>query len=87
MKKIIVVLVMLLLISTPVFAGLFSTVATGDWPTEQVEVKYKLSTYGYDVRVYEWTPKYNKNVRCVFVAGNENSSGTACYDVEPAKKK
>ena len=87
MKKIIVMLVVFLMISAPAFAGLFSSLATDDWPTENVRSKYKLSTYGYDVRVYEWTPKDNKNVRCVFVAGNENSSGTACYEVEPAKKK
>lgn len=68
-------------------AGLFDSAATSGWPTIENVKKYKVSTYGYDVRVYEWTPKDNKNVRCVFVAGNENSSGVACYPVEPNKKK
>lgn len=60
---------------------------TSDWPTKEAEVRYKVGVYGYDVRVYEWTPVDNKNVRCVFVAGSENSSGVACYPVEKEKKE
>lgn len=67
-------------------AGLFDSAATSGWPTIENVTKYKVSTYGYDVRVYEWTPKDNKNVRCVFVAGNENSSGVACYPVKNASE-
>ena len=65
--------------SLSVNAGLFDTVMTGDWTTKKVDAKYKVETYGYDVRVYEWTPEANKNITCVFVAGSENSSGVACY--------
>jgi len=68
-------------------AGLFDSAATSGWETKEDVRKYKVSTYGYDVRVYEWTPLDNKNVRCVFVAGSENSSGTACYPVEKDKEK
>jgi len=68
-------------------AGLFDSAATSGWPTIENVTKYKVSTYGYDVRVYEWTPKDNKNVRCVFVAGNENSSGASCYPVEKDKER
>lgn len=65
-------------------AGLFSSAITNSWDTKTPTGKYLLSTYGYDVRVYEWTPKDNKDVTCVFVAGQENSSGVACY---PKKTK
>lgn len=68
-------------------AGLFDSAATSGWPTKEDVRKYKVSTYGYDVRVYEWTPLDNKNVRCVFVAGNENSSGASCYPVEKSKER
>lgn len=68
-------------------AGLFDSAATSGWPTIEKVQKYKVSTYGYDVRVYEWTPKDNKNQRCVFVAGSENSSGVACYPVEKSKER
>lgn len=68
-------------------AGLFDSAATSGWPTIENVKRYKVSTYGYDVRVYEWTPSDNKNVRCVFVAGSENSSGVACYPIETEKKK
>ena len=82
MKKLL--LAGLLLTATSVTnAGLFDTVATGNWPTKKPSAKYKVETYGYDIRVYEWTPKDNKNITCVFVAGNKNSSGVACY---PKKK-
>ena len=47
---------------------------------ERVKPKevYNLDTSGNTPRVYEWTPKGNKNVTCVFVAGTK-SSGVACY--------
>lgn len=61
-------------------AGMFDTLATSNWPTKPT-TKYKIDVYGYDMRVYEWTPKDNPDVRCVFTAGNKNSSGTACYNV------
>lgn len=41
--------------------------------------EYNLDVFGNDVRVYEWTPADNPNIRCVFVAGNQNSTGVACY--------
>lgn len=43
--------------------------------------EYNLDTFGNDVRVYEWTPADNKDIRCVFVAGSDNSTGVACYPV------
>jgi len=73
-------------ISLPSHAGLFDSVVTSGWGERPIAAKYKIDTHGFNVRVYEWTPKYNKDVRCVFVAGSENSSGNACYNVEEMKK-
>jgi len=59
-------------------AGFLTSLATGDWRTLPTQ-HYKIEAFGYDVRVYEWTPLGNKGVRCVMTAGNKNSSGVACY--------
>lgn len=75
-----------LTLSLPSSAGLFDTVATSGWDNKEVSAKYKLKSYGYPVRAYEWTPKYNKNVRCVFIAGSESLGGGGCYNVEESKK-
>jgi|AntRauTorcE11897_2_1112592.scaffolds.fasta_scaffold28584_2 opacity protein-like surface antigen len=86
MKRLFAGAVLSIALVSPVSAGLWDTAVTSGWPTIENVTKYKVSTHGYDVRVYEWTPKDNKNVRCVFVAGSENSSGVACYPVEDKVK-
>lgn len=83
----VVTLVVGFILIEPANAGLWDSMATSNMPTQDSEHRYKVETYGYNVRVYEWTPKDNKNVRCVFVAGSENSSGVACYEVEKSKEK
>lgn len=83
----VVMVVILAFYSQKSEAGLFDSAMTSGWEDRKNDHKYKLESYGFDVRVYEWTPKDNKNVRCVFVAGNENSSGVACYDVEKDKER
>lgn len=88
MKFLIAVLLILSVAAcSPAQAGLWDSAVTSDWPTKEAQVRYKVGVYGYDVRVYEWTPVDNKDVRCVFVAGNENSSGVACYPVEEEKHR
>jgi len=73
-------IVALTLTATSANAGLFDSVMTSDWDT--IDAKpYNLSVYGFDARVFEWTPLDNPNVRCVFVASNK-SSGVACYNVD-----
>jgi len=72
--------------ATTASAGFLSAATTTGWPTKDT-VAYKLDTRGYDVRVYEWTPDENPNIRCVFVAGETNSTGVACYEVSAEKKK
>ena len=86
MKKLFI-LISFILIASTAQAGWIASVANSDLPEVKPESKYELDTYGFDVRIYEWTPKDNKNVRCVLAAGNENSSGVACYEVQPSKKK
>tara|TARA_R110000782_G_scaffold10750_8_gene33274 strand:- start:100 stop:351 length:252 start_codon:yes stop_codon:yes gene_type:complete len=78
MKKLIAVCFAALLVMNSANAGLISAFRSSDWPTKQTE-KYKLNVQNFDVRVYEWTPSHNKNVSCVFVAGNKNATGVACY--------
>jgi hypothetical protein len=69
-----------LLTATKAHASLFDSAMTSNWDTIESN-HYKLDAYGYDARVYEWTPLDNPNMRCVFVASNE-SSGVGCYPVE-----
>jgi hypothetical protein len=76
-------LVALALTATSANAGLFDSVMTSSWPTVESR-PYSLGVYGFDARVFEWTPLDNPNVRCVFVASNK-SSGVACYDVLTTK--
>lgn len=85
MKKLIKTFICLLALTLPAIAhaGLFSSTVTAMWDDVEPTTKYKLKTYGFDVRVYEWTPKDNPDMRCVFVAGETNSTGVACY---PAKQ-
>lgn len=71
--------------SAPSMAGLFGTMAASDWPVKKVSGKYKLETYGYDARAYEWTPKHNKKVSCVLIAGSSSSTGVACYPKDKEK--
>lgn len=81
MKKLIIAIT-LMMFATAANAGLWDSIATSDFPVKETTSHYKLDVYGYNVRVYEWTPENNPDVRCVFVAGSENSSGVACYEVK-----
>lgn len=87
MKKILLIIVATLLAVSSASAGVWDSMATSGWDEKSPTAKYKLDVYGYDVRIYEWTPKDNPNIRCVFAAGNENSSGVSCYPVEKRKEK
>lgn len=84
MKKRLLIGALLSTLSLSAYAGLFDQIATGTWKSVEPTTAYKLETYGYNVRVYEWAPKDNPNMRCVFVAGETNSTGVACY---PASEK
>lgn len=77
--KTLLVLTALLATSLTANAGMKDSLLTAGWEDKEPTSKYKLDTYGYAVRVYEWTPDNNPNVSCVFVAGSTNSTGVACY--------
>ena len=72
-------LVVLLLVSTSAFSEGFA-------PKEVIEPNhfYELEVYGTNIKVVEWTPKDNSNIRCIntvnTIAGDFNQ-GTACYPV------
>ena len=65
-------------------AGLFDSMVTSGWSDKEVESKYTMEVHGFDVRVYEWIPEENPNVRMVFLAG-EKSSGVGSYTITPPK--
>jgi len=77
---------MVMLIPCSANAGMLSAIRSSGWETKQT-THYKLDVMNYDARVYEWTPNENPNIRCVFVAGSENSTGVACYPVVDKSKK
>ena len=62
-------------------AGLLDSIMNSDLPEVEATATYEIATYGFDSRVYEWTPAHNPNISCVFVAANQ-SSGVACYPKE-----
>lgn len=86
MKKLLI-LIVLIAFAPPAMAGFLTNMVAGEGEKTEKSRRYALEAFGNDVRVYEWTPLENKNVRCVFVAGSQNSTGVACYEVEDARKK
>lgn len=47
----------------------------------QLDAAYKLPTAGYDVRVYEFTPKGNPNLTCVMpFAEKAGAAGLQCFE-------
>ena len=65
--------------ATPVQAGVLDSIMNADKEEVTPTDAYEVDVYGWDARIYEWTPKHNNNVSCVFVASNK-SSGVACYE-------
>lgn len=85
MKSLMFLIALLIVGCAPsAYAGLLDQALTTGWEKKQAHHKYKLNTYGWSVRVYEWTPKDNPKITCVFLAGETNSTGVACY---PKKSK
>lgn len=76
MKKLLIIGAMMLPLSASAIG--WNTISGLGKETVKPHAAYKLGTSGNSPRVYEWTPKGNKNITCVFVAGTK-SSGVACY--------
>lgn len=85
MKLTIATIALGVITATSANAGLFDSVATSDWKTKQSE-KYKLEAYGYDLRVYEWTPNGNPNVTCITAFGDSGPVGLQCFENEMLEK-
>jgi len=79
MKKLIFLI--LVLTSHSVNAGLWEKVTTLGNKEVKVTGQYNVPAPGWDLRVVEWAPKENKNVRCLF-AGGSKKGGVACYPVK-----
>lgn len=53
----------------------------------ELDAAYKLPTAGYDVRVYEFTPKGNPGVSCVMpFAEKAGAIGIQCFEKGPAAR-
>lgn len=78
MKKLIITAILAAGLVTSANAGVMDMLATSDWKTKDIDNKYLIEVYGFDARVYEFTPTANPNITCVFVASNK-SSGVSCF--------
>lgn len=78
MKKIILLILISLTITAQ--AGLWEKITTIGEETQKPSATYLVETAGWNIRVYEWIPKDNPNVRCMFAAGSQKG-GVACYSI------
>ena len=56
-----------------------------EWSSKKT-YKYMLESQEFDVRVIEWTPKDNPNIRCMVIVGPQRNSAPVCYPVSRRKK-
>ena len=70
-----------LLISSSVQAGLWEKITTMGAESKKPSAEYLIETAGWNIRVYEWIPQDNPNVRCMFAAGSQKG-GVACYSIK-----
>lgn len=61
-------------------AGLWEKVTTMGAQTIKPSSEYLIETAGWNIRVYEWIPADNPNIRCMFAAGSKKG-GVACYSI------
>jgi len=90
MKKISIfmILVAMFLLFILITAVTSDAAQQGEWEwASKKTYKYMLVSREFDVRVVEWTPKDNPNIRCMVVLGSEKRFGTVCYPVERKKEK
>lgn len=65
-------------------AGLWEKLSTMDQPIVKPTAQYLVEAAGWNVRVVEWVPAYNPNVRCMFVGGSKKG-GATCYPIAPVR--
>lgn len=67
------------LAATTADAGLWTMIKNGSLPSGKTDAEYTLPVSGLDLRVYEFTPKANRNVTCVVVYGTDTPAGLQCF--------
>jgi hypothetical protein len=76
MRKIILLTVVIML--TGCGDGILTSLSTGDLATP--DHAYELDTWGKNSEVYEFTPKSNNNITCVYVIlDNLKAMGLQCF--------
>lgn len=86
MKKLLIIsatLILLMLALAPITSSAigWNTIVGLGKETIKPTDAYKLGTSGNEPRVYEWIPKHNNAIRCVFVSSFEKG-GVSCYPVK-----
>ena len=84
--KLIFAAIALSAIASTASAGWLDSAATSSWDTKKSD-KYKLEAYGFDLRVYEWSPKGNSDVTCITAFGEKGPVGLQCFENEKNEKK
>jgi len=56
-----------------------------EWSSKKT-YKYMLESQEFDVKVIEWTPKDNPNIRCMVIIGSGKRFEAVCYPVSRRKK-
>ena len=61
-------------------AGIFDSLATGNWPVKE-STAFKVEAYGFDFRVYEWQTESDPNTFCTVAIGNSTAPymGLNCF--------
>lgn len=85
MKRLLIMAAVAATLATTASAGLFDSMVTSDWETKESD-NYKLDAYGFDLRVYEWTPNGNPNMTCITAFGEKGSVGLQCFENEMKKE-
>ena len=71
--------VAILSITSLAHAGLWTTVSGMNMKTIEPEAVYAVEAAGNNLRVYEWTPSGNSEIRCMFVSGEAKGGAIHCY--------
>ena len=70
------------LLGTMLHAGFFSTAQGVLMDSEKADTEYTLDTNGINPRVYEFTPKANENMTCLYIVisgKNEVATNLQCF--------
>lgn len=89
MKKVLTVLILLCVVSSIAFAGLFTSVSGFTLQEVEPDSVYALDTIGENPRVYEFTTKTEPKRKCVviFTESKQKSPVLQCWSVSSEKKK